>query len=348
MRGPIDTSADAVGAAVAGRVHLAETAGGQDARVFPAVLASVSFLGTSSAQPQPGKRNMSSLVVTTSLGSCVMVDCGEGTQHQLMRSSAVKVTKVSAIFITHLHGDHCFGLPGLLCTLGLNGRTAPLPVVGPQGVQELVTTVLRLSGSDDLGFPIVFHELDGTQAHDFTVDLHLGTDKSERLLVHGSPLTHRLPTIGYVLCELAQGRQLDSNKAMAAGARGPALGRLKRGEDVVLDDGTTVRADAVLQDPPVRRAGVFTCIVESQLYYVSPRRRRRPSGPPGGRPGGRPEGVRAPHSHTNYHFRPMPPQEPRSRVSTAPNGSKLTFSESGVRRALCAHCAQQTPLSENV
>jgi len=250
---PIDSSADAVCAAVAGRVHLREVGEAKTGRVFPAVLSSISFLGTSSAKPQPGKRNTSSLVVTTHQGSCIMVDCGEGTQHQMMKSSTLKMTKIRAIFVTHLHGDHCFGLPGLLCTLSLDGRTAPLPLVGPIGVKEMVETVLRLSGAY-VGYSIVFHELDGTQAHDFTVDLQIENNKAERLLVHASPLSHGIPTLGYFICELTQESKLDSSKAMALGVRGPDLGRLKRREDVVLPDGTTVRSEDVLHDPPPRRA----------------------------------------------------------------------------------------------
>ena len=145
QRYPIDASADALQSVISGQISLQDD-GAQPARVSVAQRSSVSFLGTSSAQPVPGKRNMSSLVIATEAGSGIMVDCGEGTQHQLMRSMDVKVTKISAIFITHLHGDHCYGLFGLLSTLALNGRSLPLPVLGPVGVKEMVMTVLRLSG----------------------------------------------------------------------------------------------------------------------------------------------------------------------------------------------------------
>eukprot|EP00396_MALV-II-16_sp_LP-1_P000127 gene127-120_t len=101
----------------------------------------VVFLGTGSAVPCPGKRNMSSLLVTLTNGAAVMVDCGEGTQHQLKVCTRAKATKLEAIFITHLHGDHCYGLFGLILTCGTDGRTAPLTIVGPEGIKDMPTDV---------------------------------------------------------------------------------------------------------------------------------------------------------------------------------------------------------------
>ena len=261
QRYPIDASADALQSVISGQISLQDD-GAQPARVSVAQRSSVSFLGTSSAQPVPGKRNMSSLVIATEAGSGIMVDCGEGTQHQLMRSMDVKVTKISAIFITHLHGDHCYGLFGLLSTLALNGRSLPLPVLGPVGVKEMVMTVLRLSGGEELSYPLFIHELDATRHHDLTIDLSIAPHAAERLFVHASPLSHRVPTLGYVVGELARPGGLDSAKAMALGAKGSALGRLKRGDDVVLDDGRTIRALDVLKAPPVRRA---VCVLQDTM-----------------------------------------------------------------------------------
>src|SRR5512142_1217514 len=89
------------------------------------------FLGTGAAAPTR-QRNVSSVAAVLD-GSVLLFDCGEATQHQLLRS-AVRSGSLDAVFITHLHGDHLFGLPGLLATLGLNARSAPLTVYGPKGL----------------------------------------------------------------------------------------------------------------------------------------------------------------------------------------------------------------------
>lgn len=123
----------------------------------------VVFLGTSSGVPQPGKRNVSSLAITLRTGRSVridantvprgillppfkiLVDCGEATQHQLMLSK-IKLTKIDDILITHLHGDHCYGIFGLLHSCCMGERTEPITVYGPQGIKTMIETVFALSG----------------------------------------------------------------------------------------------------------------------------------------------------------------------------------------------------------
>ena len=115
------------------------------------------FLGTGSMQPSL-TRNVSSLALRVA-GDVWLFDCGEATQHQFNRSS-VRHGKVSRIFITHLHGDHLFGLPGLLCTIShaIPAGSPPLVLVGPKGLRRFVRASLRLSYSH-LGIPIIIHEL---------------------------------------------------------------------------------------------------------------------------------------------------------------------------------------------
>ena len=118
----------------------------------------IHFLGTGAANPSP-TRGASSLVVRLPNGSCWMFDCGEGTQTQLMKSN-IRPGKLDKIFITHLHGDHVFGLPGLLCTISLNcleGRSA-IDVYGPRGIGQYLTTALTLSSSE-LNLPCIIHEI---------------------------------------------------------------------------------------------------------------------------------------------------------------------------------------------
>ena len=100
------------------------------------------------------------------------------------------------------------------------------------------------------------------RAHDFVLDLSSGANTAERLLVHASPLSHGVPTVGYVIGELARARRLDSVKAKALGASGTELGRLKRGLDVVHANGTTIRASQVLSDPPLRRS---VCVLQDTM-----------------------------------------------------------------------------------
>lgn len=199
------------------------------------------FLGTSSAVPRPGLRNVSSMLLQFASGSTTMIDCGEGTQHQLMRSS-VKMGNIDNILLTHLHGDHCYGFFGLVHTLNMGGRTQPLNVYGPSGVEELVRSVLRLTGGWD-AFELRITELIPDKEHSF--DLR---SSSNEFLVHvtACPMVHRLTAFGYVFKEAAQARVLDSSMAKQLGVmEGPDLGKLKSGLDVSLPDGRIVRSAEV-------------------------------------------------------------------------------------------------------
>ncbi|NWT77272.1 RNZ1 protein, partial [Prunella himalayana] len=199
----------------------------------------ITFLGTGSAMPSPA-RGASALVLRRE-GQCWLFDCGEGTQTQLMRSH-LRAAKITKIFITHLHGDHIFGLPGLLCTLSLQMSSpgackAPIDIYGPLGLRSFLWRSLELSHSQLL-FPYAVHELVPTrdqcppeEFRDFSgLDealpqgppgrvLHLDAEEDcyvlledEELVVRAVRLFHRVPSFGFVLEEKPRPGKLNVQK----------------------------------------------------------------------------------------------------------------------------------------
>nr|XP_030113960.3 zinc phosphodiesterase ELAC protein 1 isoform X3 [Taeniopygia guttata] len=247
----------------------------------------LTFLGTGSAFPCPA-RGASALLLRRD-GHCWLFDCGEGTQTQLMRSH-LRAARITKIFITHLHGDHIFGLPGLLCTLSLqsspDASKAPVDIYGPLGLRSFLWRSLELSHSQLL-FPYTVHELVPTrdqcppeEFRDFSgLDrgetpaqappgrvLHLepGEDsylllEDEQLVVRAFRLFHRVPSFGFVLEEKPRPGKLNVQKLKDLGVPpGPLYGQLKRGAAVVLESGATVRPGDVLGAPvPGRKVCVL-------------------------------------------------------------------------------------------
>ena len=149
----------------------------------------VHILGCGSALPT--LKHNSSCQLVEIRGKLFMVDCGEGTQ-VLLRRSHICFSRLSAVFITHLHGDHCFGLIGMVSTFGLLGRTAPLHVYAPAELQPMLDAQLALF-CHNLGFEVVFHIVD-TTAHEIIYE-----DRS--LTITTLPLDHRIPCCGYLFRE---------------------------------------------------------------------------------------------------------------------------------------------------
>ncbi|NXM52595.1 RNZ1 protein, partial [Illadopsis cleaveri] len=203
----------------------------------------ITFLGTGSAFPSPA-RGAAALVLRRE-GQCWLFDCGEGTQTQLMRSH-LRAARITKIFITHLHGDHFFGLPGLLCTLSLqsspdgSSSKAPVDIYGPLGLRSFLWRSLELSHSQLL-FPYAVHELVPTpdqcppeEFKDFSgwdrgeeglpqgppgrvLRLAPGEDsylllEDEQLLVRAFRLFHRVPSFGFVLEEKPRPGKLNVQK----------------------------------------------------------------------------------------------------------------------------------------
>ncbi|WP_341277878.1 ribonuclease Z [Paenibacillus sp. FSL H8-0537] len=197
------------------------------------------FLGTGAGRPSK-ERNVTSIALRLPEpdGGLWMFDAGEGTQHQMMRSP-LKMGKLNALFITHLHGDHTFGIPGLLSTRSYSGGKGPLHLFGPVGIEEMVRTALRLSGTH-IDYELIITEIQGDGV------IH----EDERFVVEAWSLDHRLPCYGYRLLERDCPGKLNTERLKALGVpSGPLYGKLKQGEDVELPDGTKVRAADVAGAP---------------------------------------------------------------------------------------------------
>lgn len=196
------------------------------------------FLGTGAGMPSK-ERNTSALMVKLldEVGEMWLFDCGEATQHQILHTS-LKPRKVTKIFITHLHGDHIFGLPGFLSSRSFQGGDEPLTIFGPQGLQQWIEQTFALSKTH-LTYPLQF------------VEVHEGVIyEDEHFTVSASELRHVVPCFGYRIEQKDLPGELLMEKALALGVpKGPLLGQLKGGKDIVLEDGTIVHAQDVVAPP---------------------------------------------------------------------------------------------------
>lgn len=163
---------------------------------------------------------------------CFLIDCGEGTQVQLRKAKA-KFSKINHIFISHLHGDHVFGLPGLISSFRLLGRETTLHVYGPKGIKEMMETIFRITETHQ-GFEVVFHELSSKKSELIFED--------NRIEVYTIPLDHRIYCNGYLFKEKPKERHLNMQEI----AKYPEIEicdyhNLKRGKDFVLNDGYVLK-----------------------------------------------------------------------------------------------------------
>ena len=177
-----------------------------------------------------------------------LIDCAEGTQVQLRRNK-IKFSRIDHIFISHLHGDHFFGLPGLLATFRLLGREKEIHIYGPEGLKEAITIMLRL-GESEVGYPIHFHELNKT-----------GSDRiyeNEKVTVYTIPLSHRVYTNGFLFTEKPKDLGLNVEAAEKYGIDPSQYRNIKKGKDVVLDDGKRI-PNSKLTFPPKKVKSYAFC-----------------------------------------------------------------------------------------
>ena len=205
----------------------------------------VTFLGTSGAVPTTDRAP--SAIFINREGDGLLFDCGEGTQRQMMRFGTG--FDMTALFITHLHGDHILGVPGLVQSLSFNGREDPLTIYTPQGTGHEIETLLTV-GDYSPAFPVEIVEISaGDIAHE-----------ADEYAVHVFETHHRTNAVGYALIEDDRPGRFDREKAEAELGipPGPAYGRLHAGEAVELDDGRLVEPDDVVGDPRPGRRVVYT------------------------------------------------------------------------------------------
>ncbi|MCF8714646.1 ribonuclease Z [Joostella atrarenae] len=176
-----------------------------------------------------------------------LIDCGEGTQVQL-RKQKIKFSRIKHIFISHLHGDHFFGLPGLLSTFRLLGRDTPLHVYGPKGIKEAVTMMLKV-GSAWTNYPLLFHELSSSNSELIFED--------EKVEVYTIPLFHRVYTNGFLFKEKLGDRKLDINAVLNYNIDTCYYQNIKKGKDITLDNGEVIPNGKLTSDPVKPKSYAF-------------------------------------------------------------------------------------------
>jgi ribonuclease Z len=176
-----------------------------------------------------------------------LIDCGEGTQIQL-RQQKIKFARIKHIFISHLHGDHYFGLIGLISTFRLLKREADLHVYGPKGIKEVITLQLKLSDSWT-NYNLYFHELESNESELIFED--------EKVEVRTIPLKHRVYTNGYLFKEKPGDRTLDVEAAKQMKIDKAYYNKLKQGFDVENEIGEIISNQTVTFDPPAPKSYAF-------------------------------------------------------------------------------------------
>jgi ribonuclease Z len=176
-----------------------------------------------------------------------LIDCGEGTQVQLRRYK-VKFSRIRHIFISHLHGDHFFGLPGLVSTFRLLGRENELHIYGPKGIKEAVTLLLKL-GDSWTNYPLVFHELDSKESELLFED--------EKISVRTIPLEHRVYTNGFLFQEKPAPRTLDIEMARKFEIDKSQFNKIKNGADGLSKNGEVISNKQITLPPPKPKSYAF-------------------------------------------------------------------------------------------
>lgn len=205
----------------------------------------LTILGCNAATPRKNAQTTAQLLEIK--GQMVLIDCGEGTQLQL-RKLGVKFARIQHIFISHLHGDHFYGLIGLISTFRLLGRTADLHVYGPKAIKEIITLQLKLAKSWT-DYSLYFHELESAES-ELILD-------HEKFTVETLPLDHRVYTNGYLFKEKEGPRRINKVMIDKYGVDVSDMENLKQGKDIRLEDGTLIANAELTLSPELPKSYAF-------------------------------------------------------------------------------------------
>ena len=206
---------------------------------------SVTILGNSSAKPTPHAHPSAQVVNLNE--QYYLVDAGEGVQQQLIRRG-INPLRLRAVFISHLHGDHCFGLFPLIATLGLEGKRTPLDIYAPAPMGDILEYHRRYFW-DDLPYEVKWHEVRTTE--------HAIIMQNNTLEVWSIPLRHRVPTAGFLFKEKQPGLNVDKFKIEKYGLSIAQIVAAKRGEDITLEDGEIIRNEELTYIPYKSRSYAY-------------------------------------------------------------------------------------------
>lgn len=199
---------------------------------------SLTILGSSSALPKPDR--FTTAHVLNAHERFFLIDCGEGTQIQLRRFK-IRFGRIHNIFITHLHGDHFFGLPGILSSFNLMGRKVPLNVYGPDKLEQIIMGLYETMG-EKLNYEVIFNTINFSKP-----ELILDTDK---LSVTSVPLKHKIPSVGYIFREKEKLRKISGDLVDELGLGVKEIISLKSGQDVIRTDGTVFKSAELTSSAP--------------------------------------------------------------------------------------------------
>jgi len=205
----------------------------------------LTILGCHAATPRKKAQTTSQILEVK--GHLILIDCGEGTQMQL-RKLGVKFARIRHIFISHLHGDHFYGLIGLISTFRLLGREAELHIYGPKGIKEIITLQLKLAKSWT-NFPLSFHELDTPDS--------VVVFEDDKIKVSTVPLDHRVYTNGYLFEEKTGLRKVNIKAANTFGVEVCDMENLKLGKDFVDSTGRLIPNKSLTFDPEPPKSYAF-------------------------------------------------------------------------------------------
>ncbi|WP_119394621.1 ribonuclease Z [Salinibius halmophilus] len=198
------------------------------------------FLGTSSGVPSK-QRNVTGIALREEKGKgWYLIDCGEATQHQILHTK-LSVVALKAIFITHIHGDHCYGLPGLLASAAMTGRTEPLTIIAPKEIESWINATREFT---QLYLPFELKFIDAHTLPEIDVDAFNVTTHA---------LSHPVPSYGYRFSERNIASKLDFAKLAVDGIpKGELYGKIKRGENVEVHGRTLIALDYLITDTSPR------------------------------------------------------------------------------------------------